>query len=184
MTSPNPYAIDADTLSGMKPLRQAVFALSSSAGEREENLQGAINALVDTPDVFVVEISPVYESTGGGDESAAAKLCVVVLTDTTLGESRLMDRLRIIESVYARQRDGQDGNRALDIDLIVVGDVVKDNAEIVLPHPTAHRRVEVLRPWSEIDPDARLPGLGSAADLLADLATDGLRRRDDVELER
>lgn len=185
MTSPNPYAIDADTLSGMKPLRQAVFALSSSAGEREENLQGAINALVDTPDVFVVEISPVYESTGGGIESAeatAAKLCAVVLTDTTLSESRLIDRLTTIESVY--KRDGQEVDRALDIDLIVVGDVAMENADIVLPHPTAHRRVEVLRPWSEIDSDARLPGLGLAADLLADLATDELRRRDDVELER
>lgn len=187
MTSPNPYAIDSDTLSGMKPLRQAVFALSSSAGEREENLQGAINALVGTPDVFVVEISPVYESAFGAVEEAetsAEKLCVVVLTDTTLSESRLMDRLKTIESVYKLKRDGQEVSRALDIDLVVVGDVELDSAEIVLPHPTAHRRVEVLRPWSDIDSDARLPGVGSAADLLADMATDGLRRRDDVELER
>lgn len=179
MTSPNPYAIDSDTLSGMKPLRQAVFALSSSAGEREENLQGAINALVDTPDVFVAEISPVYELVA--EESS---LTAVVLTDTTLSEQRLMDRLQTIESVYKRKRDGEVVSRALDIDLVVVNDVVIDSAEIVLPHPRAHQRAEVLRPWSDIDSDARLPGVGTALDLLAELATEGLRRRDDVELER
>lgn len=180
MTSPNPHAIDTDTLSGMKPLRQAVFALSSASGEREENLQGALNALAGTPDVFVVEISSVYEST----VAEVASLSAVVLVDTTLSEDRLVDRLMTIESVYRRTRGEEVLSRALDMDLIVVGDVVVDRDGVVLPHPTAKRRVEVLRPWSEIDPGAQLPGAGPLSELLAGLATDDeLRRRDDVELE-
>ena len=69
MSSPNPYAIDADTLSGMKPLRKVVYSLGSNLGDRLGNLQGAVDALRDTPDVIVVDVSSVYETepVGGPD---------------------------------------------------------------------------------------------------------------------
>ena len=38
---------------------------------------------------------------------------------------------------------------------------------LTLPHPRAHERDFVLRPWLEVDPDAVLPGRGRVADLLA-----------------
>jgi 7,8-dihydro-6-hydroxymethylpterin-pyrophosphokinase len=61
--TPNPYIRDADTMTGeMRPIRQAVLALGSNLGERFNTLQGAINALADTPEVKVVSVSPVYES--------------------------------------------------------------------------------------------------------------------------
>ena len=62
MSSPNPHAIDADTLSGMKPLRKVVYSIGSNLGDRLGNVQGAVNALSDTPDVIVVDISSVYET--------------------------------------------------------------------------------------------------------------------------
>ena len=62
MSSPNPYAIDADTLSGMKPLRKVVYSLGSNLGDRLNNLQGAVDALRDTPDVIVVGGATVYET--------------------------------------------------------------------------------------------------------------------------
>ena len=42
--------------------RRAVVALGSSLGDRLENLQGAVDALEDTPGVRVKAVSPVYES--------------------------------------------------------------------------------------------------------------------------
>ena len=62
MSSPNPHAIDADTLSGMKPLRKVVYSIGSNLGDRLSNVQGAVDALSDTPDVIVVDISSVYET--------------------------------------------------------------------------------------------------------------------------
>ncbi|MFP5283235.1 MAG: 2-amino-4-hydroxy-6-hydroxymethyldihydropteridine diphosphokinase, partial [Actinomycetes bacterium] len=55
MSSPNPYAIDADTLSGMRPLRKVVYSLGSNLGDRLGNLQGGVDAIRDTPDVIVVD---------------------------------------------------------------------------------------------------------------------------------
>ena len=65
MSSPNPHAIDADTLSGMKPLRKVVYSIGSNLGDRLGNVQGAVDALSDTPDVIVVDVSSVYETKAG-----------------------------------------------------------------------------------------------------------------------
>jgi 7,8-dihydro-6-hydroxymethylpterin-pyrophosphokinase len=46
----------------MRPIRRAVLSLGSNLGERLPSLQGAINALADTPDVWITEVSPVYET--------------------------------------------------------------------------------------------------------------------------
>ena len=60
---PNPHIVDADTLTGeMRPIRRVVLAIGSNLGDRMANLQGAVAALVDTPDVWVTAVSPVYET--------------------------------------------------------------------------------------------------------------------------
>jgi 2-amino-4-hydroxy-6-hydroxymethyldihydropteridine diphosphokinase len=52
--TPSPHVIDADTLSGgLKPIRQVILSLGSNLGDREANLQGAVDALRDTPDVVL-----------------------------------------------------------------------------------------------------------------------------------
>ena len=61
--SPNPAVIDADTLTGdMHPIRRAVLSIGSNLGERMYALQGAVDALGDTPEVWVTGVSPVYET--------------------------------------------------------------------------------------------------------------------------
>ena len=61
--TPNPN-IDPDTLTGeMRAIRPAVFSLGSNSGDRLANLQGAINAFADTPDVNIAAVSSVYETT-------------------------------------------------------------------------------------------------------------------------
>jgi hypothetical protein len=92
--TPNPYIVDADTMTGeMRPIRQAVLSLGSNVGERLATLQGAVDALLDTPEVKVVSVSPVYETqpvdapAGSGDF-----LNAVLLLDTTLSVHTLLDR--------------------------------------------------------------------------------------------
>ena len=108
MTSPNPHAIDADTLSGMKPLRKVVYSLGSNLGDRLGNLQGAVDALRDTPDVVVVDVSPVYETTPvGGPEDSPDFLNLVVVAETTLEPRTLLERALAIEDAYGRERSGR-----------------------------------------------------------------------------
>ena len=61
--TPNPNIVDTDSLTGeMHPIRRVVVALGSNLGERLASLQGAVDALADTPDFFVTGVSPVYET--------------------------------------------------------------------------------------------------------------------------
>jgi 7,8-dihydro-6-hydroxymethylpterin-pyrophosphokinase len=39
----------------------------------------------------------------------------------------------------------------------------------VIPHPRAHQRLFVLKPWFELEPAAEIPGHGRIADLIAEL---------------
>ncbi len=184
--TPNPYIVDADTMTGeMRPIRRVVLCLGSNLGQRQQNLQGGVSALVDTPDVTVVDVSPVYESPSlGGPADAGDFLNVVLTADTTLSPHTLLDRCLAIEDAYGRERPVQrNAPRTLDVDLVIVGDQATRDKDLVLPHPRAHERVFVLQPWHDIDPEAYLPGHGWVVDLLADL-TNGpdaprVERRDD-----
>ena len=104
--TPNPHIINADTLTGeMRPIRRAVLAVGSNLGERMAMLQGAVNAIADTPDVWVTGISPVYETEPvDSPEDARPYLNAVVLIDTTLAANRLMDRALAVEDAFERER--------------------------------------------------------------------------------
>ena len=61
--------------------------------------------------------------------------------------------------------------RELDVDVITVSTaegvaVSSDDPDLVLPHPRAHERAFVLRPWLDIQPYAQLPGHGWVYDLV------------------
>jgi 2-amino-4-hydroxy-6-hydroxymethyldihydropteridine diphosphokinase len=184
--TPNPNIIDADTLTGeMRPIRRAVLALGSNLGERFTALQGAVNAIADTPEVWVTGVSPVYE-TDPVDSPAGAKtyLNAIVLVDTTLAATRLMDRALAIEDAFDRERTEQKNiPRTLDVDLIVVGDRRSDEDSLRLPHPRATERAFVLQPWFDVEPDAEFPDLGPIADLLEKTDRSGITRRRDLTLE-
>jgi 2-amino-4-hydroxy-6-hydroxymethyldihydropteridine diphosphokinase len=184
--TPNPNIIDADTLTGeMRPIRRAVLSLGSNLGERIDNLQGAVRALADTPDVWVTGVSPVYETEPvDAPDGSDLFLNAVVLADTTLAATRLLDRAHAIEDAFDRERsDVRNAPRTLDVDLIVVGDRRSDDEHLRLPHPRAAERAFVLRPWLDIDPGAEIPDRGSVADLLSAVGEDGIARRDDLVLE-
>src|SRR3954453_6135018 len=184
--TPNPHIVDTDTLTGeMRPIRRAVLALGSNLGERMGSLQGAVNALADTPDVWITAVSPVYE-TEPVDCPPDAKtfLNAVVLIDTTLAASRLMDRALAIEDAFERERsEVKNAPRTLDVDLIVVGDRRSDEDSLRLPHPRAHQRAFVLPPWVDLQPDAEFPELGPVAALVENTDQSGLKLRDDLVLE-
>jgi 2-amino-4-hydroxy-6-hydroxymethyldihydropteridine diphosphokinase len=183
--TPNPHIVDTDTLTGeMHPIRRCVLAIGSNLGERFNNLQGAVNALADTPEVWVTAVSPVYETAPvDSPEGAKDYLNAVVLADTTLSARTLLERALAVEDAYGRERtDESNAPRTLDVDLIVVGDRLANDDDLVLPHPRAQTRAFVLAPWHDVEPDAELPGRGPVAELLAEAADQEIRLRDDLRL--
>lgn len=164
--------------------KRAVIALGSNLGNRLETLQGAIDALEDTPGLRVKAVSPVYETEPWGVESGAqpAYFNAVVLVKTTLPPSSLLERSHAIEEAFERVRDERWGPRTLDVDIVSYQNVVSDDPALTLPHPRAHERAFVLVPWYDIDPEAEVPGRGAVAELLSALGRTGVEVREDLEL--
>lgn len=169
----------------------AVLSLGSNLGDRVAHLRTARRAF---DDVLLVA-SGVYETPPWGDPDQPPYLNAALLVhDAAAGPRDWLDRAQAAEKAAGRQRDParRFGPRTLDVDVIAVwhddGEpVLSDDPELTLPHPRAHERAFVLRPWSDIQPYGRLPGRGRLADLLdvEPVAADAsrLRARPDQALE-
>lgn len=128
--------------------KRAVVALGANLGNRLETLQGAIDALEDTPGVRVKGVSPVYETEpwGVAPDSQPSYFNAVVILKTTLPPSSLLERAHAVEEAFHRVRDERWGPRTLDVDIVAYAEVVSDDPHLTLPHPRAHERAFVLAP--------------------------------------
>jgi 2-amino-4-hydroxy-6-hydroxymethyldihydropteridine diphosphokinase len=93
--------------------------------------------------------------------------------DPAAGPRDWLERARACETAAGRVRDPERrfGPRTLDVDVITVWDddgtpVISTDPELTLPHPRAHERAFVLKPWLDLQPYAQLPGHGWVTDLL------------------
>ncbi|MDQ0599988.1 2-amino-4-hydroxy-6-hydroxymethyldihydropteridine diphosphokinase [Streptomyces canus] len=164
--------------------QRAVISLGANLGNRLETLQGAIDALEDTPGVRVKAVSPVYETEpwGVAPGSQPSYFNAVVVVKTTLPPSSLLERAHAVEEAFHRIRDERWGARTLDVDIVAYADVVSDDPTLTLPHPRAHERAFVLVPWNDVEPQAQLPGRGPVSGLLATVTRIGIEARPDLEL--
>jgi 2-amino-4-hydroxy-6-hydroxymethyldihydropteridine diphosphokinase len=170
---------------------RALLSLGSNLGDRFACLRGAVTALRE---VLLVG-SGVYETPPWGDSDQPTYLNAVLLVQDPAATARdWLVRARAIEDAAGRLRDPDRryGPRTLDVDVVCVWDdtgrpVRHHDAELTLPHPRAHLRAFVLRPWIDIEPYGKLPGHGWLTDLLnaPPLADEALRLRPrpDLRLE-
>ncbi|CAL9463246.1 2-amino-4-hydroxy-6-hydroxymethyldihydropteridine diphosphokinase [Streptomyces werraensis] len=175
--------VDAADTTLQNPKR-AVVSLGANLGNRLETLQGAVDALEDTPGIRVKAVSPVYETEPWGVEpgSQPSYFNAVAVLKTTLPPSSLLERAQAVEEAFHRVRDERWGPRTLDVDIVAYADLHSDDPHLTLPHPRAHERAFVLAPWLDIDPAAELPGRGPVAQLLDAVTRDGVAPRADLEL--
>jgi 2-amino-4-hydroxy-6-hydroxymethyldihydropteridine diphosphokinase len=92
-------------------------------------------------------------------EPGAEKFLNAVLEFDYEGDPvNLLKNLTEIERVLGRPRDrARNASRPIDIDLLYVGEMKIDTAEVQLPHPRMHSRRFVLQPLADIRPDLLLP---------------------------
>ncbi|MFG2693535.1 2-amino-4-hydroxy-6-hydroxymethyldihydropteridine diphosphokinase [Kitasatospora sp. NPDC048407] len=166
--------------------RTAAVALGSNLGNRLETLQGAVDALEDTPGVRVTALSAVYETDAvGGPAGQPNYFNAVAVLRTSLPPRDLLERANAVEDAFGRERTVRWGSRTLDVDLLTYEGVLSDDPQLTLPHPRAHERAFVLAPWQDADPQAEVPGHGPVAELLAGLGGaegQGVRLRADLQL--
>ncbi|WP_033343547.1 2-amino-4-hydroxy-6-hydroxymethyldihydropteridine diphosphokinase [Catenuloplanes japonicus] len=172
-------------------MTRALLSIGGNLGDRLAHLRAAVAGLGDT----VLVVSGVYETPPWGDADQPSYLNAAVMAASPgNGPRDWLETAWRLEAASGRTRDPERrfGPRTLDVDVIAVWDdagapIVADDQELTLPHPRAHLRAFVLRPWIDIDPFGVVPGHG-ALDLLlregpaaADVA--GIEPRPDLTLE-
>jgi len=172
-------------------MSRAILSIGSNLGDRFGHLRAAVRLLGES----VVLVSGVYETPPWGDSEQPAYLnAVLLVVDPGAAPGDWLERARAVEAAEGRVRDPQRrfGPRSLDVDVIMVWrdddtPVLSDDPELTLPHPRAHLRAFVLKPWLDLQPYAQLPGHGWVTDLLSanDLTADvaGMTPRPDLALE-
>lgn len=130
-------------------MTRAFLGLGSNLGDRRAHLGNAVAALPD-----VVAVSPVYETAPvGGPEGQGAFLNCVVELDTDRSPRELLELCRSLEAVAERVRLERWGPRTLDVDVLLVGDAVVEESDLVVPHPRMWERSFVLVPLHDLAPD-------------------------------
>jgi 2-amino-4-hydroxy-6-hydroxymethyldihydropteridine diphosphokinase len=152
------------------PIHRVAIALGSNLGHRAEHLEYAVQALAR--DLSALRVSGRVDTEAA--ESAAgqpAYLNAAAVGLTALTPRALLDRLMDIERERGRERPSVMAARTLDLDLILYGTAVIDEAGLVVPHPRFRTRAFVLAPLAEIAPEMVDPVTGmTVGELLKELA--------------
>jgi len=155
------------------PSRIGLLGLGSNLGQRREHLQAAVDALPGAG-VEVLASSSTYDTDPVGevlDQPSFLNACLRI--DTSLQPLELLDAAKELERELGRAEDGRrHGPRAIDIDVLLLGDLQLRNERMVLPHEQLARRRFVLIPALELDFGQVLPDGTVLADALAALALD------------
>ena len=143
---------------------KVVIALGSNLGEREIHIQNALEEMASL--LTIVRVSSLIETKPVGGPPQGNYINAVAICDCDLDPEELLERLMAIEANLGRVREVVNGPRTIDLDIIAIEDLEIRSPNLTLPHPRAHLRGFVLRPWLEVEPEAHLVGHGSVRELL------------------
>ncbi|HET7359561.1 MAG TPA: 2-amino-4-hydroxy-6-hydroxymethyldihydropteridine diphosphokinase [Rhodanobacteraceae bacterium] len=145
----------------------AYVALGANLGDPRAQLLAAFDALAALQDTRLQARSRLYLTPPWGLREQPPFVNAVAQLDTGLGPDELLQGLLDIERAAGRERNGERwGPRRLDLDLLLHGDTVRDDARLTLPHPRMAERAFVLLPLAELAPQLDIPGHGRIAELL------------------
>jgi 2-amino-4-hydroxy-6-hydroxymethyldihydropteridine diphosphokinase len=141
----------------------AYIGLGSNLGDRRATLDAAIRRLRAEPGLRVIAVSGYYETLPvGGPVGQPKYLNAAAAIETERPPAELLRLLLEVEHQFGRVRTGLNSPRTLDLDLLVYGDRVINEPDLVVPHPRLHERAFVLVPLAEIAAEVVHPVLGKA----------------------
>lgn len=148
----------------------AYVGMGSSLGDRHAYLDKAKELIREDPLVLSVSESARTETAPYGGAAKNAFINSALRVETLHTPEGLLGLLMRVERECGRTRQVHWGDRTLDLDLLLFGDEVRSEGDLILPHPEMTRREFVLAPLADIAPHAVHPLSGKrVSELLSEL---------------
>ncbi len=142
----------------------ALIGLGSNLGDRAGFLRRAVERLAASEGVEWLRLSTIRETAPEGDpvqgDLGGPYLNAAGEIRTALSPRGLLELCLSVEAELGRDRPRRNAPRPIDLDILLFGDRVAEDPDLVLPHPRMLERRFVLEPLAEIAPRRRHPVTG------------------------
>lgn len=153
------------------------LSLGSNMGDRQTYLKEALERLGQLPQTSLAAVSSIYQTPAWGLTDQPDFLNLACRLETDLAPLDLLQACQKIENDLGRVRQQHWGPRTLDIDILLYGQEVIAEPNLILPHPYMRERAFVLLPLLELDEKAFDPVTGQAYhNDLAKLSTESIEK--------
>ena len=132
--------------------------LKSKFGNKFKNISLAIDLLRNIK-LKILNISNFYETPSYPNKNLPKFINIGLTVESKLGYLDLIEKTSLIEKKIGRVNSKKNDPRVCDIDIIDFNGIIRENGNVLLPHPRSHVRNFVLYPIKEIDPNWTHPVL-------------------------
>ena len=127
--------------------------LTNELGSPVEHLQQAVAAMQENKQMRAIRVSPFYASAPMGPQDQPDFINAVAGFETTLTAFELLNFCQALELQAKRERVRRWGERSLDVDILLYGDVQISETQLTVPHAGLPERNFVLIPLRELAPE-------------------------------
>ncbi|NND07387.1 MAG: 2-amino-4-hydroxy-6-hydroxymethyldihydropteridine diphosphokinase [Saprospiraceae bacterium] len=145
---------------------KAFIGLGSNIGDRAGHLKTATKELEKRLEDATCQRSPIYLSKAWGVTNQNDFYNQVIAFETGLEPESLLHHCIQVEKAMGRNRARRWHSRNIDIDLLFVGNNIRQSEKLNLPHPMIEKRNFVLVPLMELAPQFIHPILGKTIEEL------------------
>lgn len=139
---------------------RSYIGIGSNLGNKLMNCNHAIEEINSINGCSVKNHSPWFRTSPVGMDTDEWFINGVAEVDTTLSPEELMNSLLEIEKGMGRVRGKKWEPRIIDLDILIYGDSIINEPDLIIPHPLMHKRRFVLMPLETIAPHIIHPVIG------------------------
>jgi len=126
------------------------IGIGSNVGNRKNNISNAVKLL--KTEFKVIKLSSLYETEPIGIKDQDWFINAVVCVETEANPQEIKKILQNIEKKLQRIKTIKNGPRTIDLDILLYGNEIINEKDLIIPHKEMYKRKFVLIPFNEIAP--------------------------------
>ena len=147
------------------------IGIGSNLGQPDFEVRRAISYL-PTQGIRIIHCSSLYQTEPLDTTENDWFINAVALVTFHGNPLDLLHMCLEMETSRGRNRKFKNAPRALDLDILLIGDLVQSDKDLTIPHPRMHERRFVLEPMVQIAPNVTHPVLGETMQILLERCLD------------